>query len=492
MRFNGLYKRFSSLKTSIPFLGLLSLIYLVGTIFPQGGRLEDYIREGGRFVFLVRSFNLLNIFTTPVFLTLALLLFINLTICGYERLLLLLAHQEIPEAPHLTTLEGPAIHGKVKAPSSLMWFTHTIPLPVDIDKAGGLVEGAFIRLGFKKVSSYPNERWGVMEKGLPYRWLTWLYHLGIFLCFIGLFLTYLFAFEDEITLYPGETKVVSPKAMSRWQRLTGASPKGTGFQLGLEEFITEYNQVPTLEYPKDKLSRLAMALGWWDRSFRYRIEADSLFPKDWKSRLKVIEGGKTTLTKTIEVNDPLHYRGFTFYQMAFKQDLWIQVDDGRLVLEVEAERELIVPGVEGALRFGALRVGTLFKMDGGTERIRPSVEVFNITSDGGRKRLGRLEEGGRLFIGERAIGLKEFKEASVISYRYDPGVPILWWAGILVLIAMALRVFGLWYRVIYRIEEGSLLDLAIKARGLLADEERVIRHLRRDLRMKGLKTTERG
>jgi len=465
MRGNWLYKRFSSLKTSILFLGLLSIIYLAGTIFPQGGRLEDYIGEGGRFVFLVRSFNLLDIFTTPVFLTLALLLFINLTVCGYERLLLLLTQRRgMPEVK-----EG---------------FTHTIPLPVDIDKAGGLVEEAFIRLGFKKAFSDPHERWGVMEKGLPYRWLTWLYHLGIFLCFIGFFLTYLFAFEDEITLYPGETKVVSPKAMSRWQRLTRASPEGPGFEVGLEEFITEYNQVPTLEYPKDKLSRLAIALGWWDRSLRYRIDEGSLFPKDWKSRLKVIEGGKTTLTKTIEVNDPLYYRGFTFYQMAFKQDLWIHVDDGHLVLETEAEKELIIPGVEGALRFGALRVGTLFKKDGGTERVRPFVEVFQITGDGGRRKLGRLEEGGRLFIGERAIGLKEFKEASILSYRYDPGVPILWWAGILTLIAMALRVFGAWYRMIYRIEEGSILCLAIEARGLLADGEMVIRRLCGNLRIK--------
>ncbi|HHT9152963.1 MAG TPA: cytochrome c biogenesis protein ResB, partial [Candidatus Hypogeohydataceae bacterium YC40] len=36
--------------------------------------------------------------------------------------------------------------------------------------------------------------------------------------------------------------------------------------------------------------------------------------KDWKSKLRIVDGGKTVMEKTIEVNDPLKYKGYAFYQ----------------------------------------------------------------------------------------------------------------------------------------------------------------------------------
>jgi len=40
-------------------------------------------------------------------------------------------------------------------------------------------------------------------------------------------------------------------------------------------------------------------------------------PKDYKSKLTVLENGKEVLTKTIEVNDPLFYKGIRFYQSSY-------------------------------------------------------------------------------------------------------------------------------------------------------------------------------
>ncbi|MFQ5862900.1 MAG: cytochrome c biogenesis protein ResB [Candidatus Brocadiales bacterium] len=39
--------------------------------------------------------------------------------------------------------------------------------------------------------------------------------------------------------------------------------------------------------------------------------------KDWKSTLKVVEAGKVMAEKTIEVNNPLKYGGYTFYQASY-------------------------------------------------------------------------------------------------------------------------------------------------------------------------------
>lgn len=63
----------------------------------------------------------------------------------------------------------------------------------------------------------------------------------------------------------------------------------SGFQVKLEEFNIEY-------YPNSQM------------------------PKDYKSTLTIIEKGKDILTKTIEVNHPLSYKGVWFYQSSYGTD----------------------------------------------------------------------------------------------------------------------------------------------------------------------------
>jgi cytochrome c biogenesis protein len=74
-------------------------------------------------------------------------------------------------------------------------------------------------------------------------------------------------------------------------------------------------------------------------SFLLRLDKFStdLYPngavKDWKSRLSVIEDGRAVLEKTIEVNHPLAYRGYTFYQSGYGWD-W-----GNPVLELRVKKK---------------------------------------------------------------------------------------------------------------------------------------------------------
>lgn len=470
IRESRLYRKFASLKTSCVILGLLIGFYILGTIFPQGAQLDDYIKSGGRFASFVIFFDLLNIFNTPGFLITAFLLFINLAICAIERFLMLWNQR--------------------KAVSEDSQFTPSCSFQLDINPQ---LEGAeeSVREIFKKELRFKEKRGAghgitVMEKGWSYRWLTWIYHLAIFLCFFGFFLTYLFSYEDEITLYPGEAASIKPAAISRWNKNWGNKPQELDFKLMLDEFITEYNQFPKLDYPADKLSRLAVAMGWKDP--KYILKDESYFPKDWKSRLKIIKGRQTVLEKTIEVNDPLSYHGITFYQAAYKQILKIQVDDNPILFETETGQELLIPGIDGMLKFGTIKTGALFKKDGSTEKIKPWTEVALVKKESSGKteteKLGKLEQDGGLYINDKRISLREFKEASILSYRYDPGVPILWWSGVVVLLAMALRVFGAWHRIIYRVEEkdgAPHLLLKVKTRGLMADEKKLIKRVQRSL-----------
>jgi cytochrome c biogenesis protein len=45
---------------------------------------------------------------------------------------------------------------------------------------------------------------------------------------------------------------------------------------------------------------------------------DSGAPKEYRSDLVVVEGGQEVLRKSIVVNDPLDYKGFTFYQSSYQ------------------------------------------------------------------------------------------------------------------------------------------------------------------------------
>lgn len=453
--FSSLYRQFTSIKTSVYILGALAFFYLLGTIFPQGGELQAYIDAGGKFVFLVRVFTLLDVFSSPLFLVAAFLLLINLCICVYERYKTLFTRRVGPPA----------------APN------HTLCLTQDYTEAQPEVRRVFREeLGFRLV--YKDDRWVTMEKGIPWKLFTWLYHAGIIICFIGFFTTYLFAYEDTITLWPGKATPVEPSTGSTVAGLLGSEPGGDGLSLVLDEFTTEYYHTPSLEYPEGKISRLAMGLGWNPPT--YEITDKSYFPKEWTARVRVIEQGEEELNKAIELNDPLKYGGYTFYLMNFKQVYKVKVDDNPLPIEAEAGHDVVVPGVEAPLKFGSLKAGTLYRLDNVVEDITPFTTVSSAGGDDGYEDLGRVELGEAAVVEGRRVKFAGFEEGVVLSYRYDPGVPILLFGGILIVAFMAIRIYGGWYRATYRISEAdgiATLEVFITTRGLWADREKLAERL---------------
>jgi cytochrome c biogenesis protein len=94
-------------------------------------------------------------------------------------------------------------------------------------------------------------------------------HIGLLVILAGGILSGLSGFRTNINIAEGQTLPI-PEA---------------DFQLRLDEFKTEY-------HPNGSV-------------------------KDWKSTLTVLDNGKSMVTKTIEVNHPLTYKGFVFYQSAF-------------------------------------------------------------------------------------------------------------------------------------------------------------------------------
>jgi len=459
-----IYRKLSSLVTSVYLLSLMAIFYLIGTIFPQGENIDDYVKAGGKYIILVRLFNLLDFFSSPLFLLLAVILFLNLAICSYERYL---------------SLFSPAVFPRAFKPTDTLFLTQDM-------KEGDLEVRRILtdELRFRPVKGKKGEEWIVMEKGprISYRWLTWIYHAGIILCFAGILLTYLFAFEGELTLKPHAAAIFTPDKTGRFMGLFQQHAAPPGFSLLLDDFSAEYTQSPRLDYPADKLSRLATGLGW--KAPAYKIDDQSMSPKAWKSKIKILKGGVPVHEKIVDVNYPLRYGGYTFYQEDFEQTLNIRVNDSIIPLETKADEDLFLPGFDTPVRLSAAKDGVLYRIDGGIENIRPaSVLKRQVKTATGEKRyeeVGRVELGDSILLDGRKITLAGVADSSTLSYRYDPGAKVLWWAGILVITAMSMRFFGGWYLVAYKLDDKDRivsLDLYVSTRGIGANSPRLIKRL---------------
>lgn len=88
----------------------------------------------------------------------------------------------------------------------------------------------------------------------------------------------------------------------------------TGFKGSV--MLPELASTKTIFSSKDQQS---IALGFEVRCNRFFIEFyDNGMPKTYLSDLTILEDGKEILTRDIEVNTPLTYKGITFYQSSYQ------------------------------------------------------------------------------------------------------------------------------------------------------------------------------
>ena len=473
-----LYRIFSSLKTSVYILCFMCLVFLIGTVFPQGEDIDKYIKAGGKYVAIVRVFDFLDIFVSPLFVFITIILLINLAVCLYDRLKIFLkikrkpiGFERLKTHPNVITSEKADIEERLK-------------------KIGFKLKAEAQDAGFPQVKIY--------EKGLQYWWLSWFYHVGIILAIIGFFLTALSAFEKEVTLYPGKPVTISLYSKeTRWNKFLkemgrefSEERKEDEYTFTLKEFKTDYYQGLKIDYPKDKLARLALGIGI--KKIEPSKEGFSYMPKMWLTSLDVKKPDGRVLNAKLWVNKPFRTGALTLYQMGYEQKTKVSVHPVRKtgqdslsngvngeVLEVENRVPFQVKGIEGKFVLGPLKLGTLFKKDGTREKINPVTTVYYISdkSPNETETLGDLSHGKSLDAKNVVFEFKDYEEASSLSYRKDPGVWLVGLASLFVFLGLSVRSFGAWYRVQCTVEDRTAYIL-ISTRGILADKDRVVTRLR--------------
>jgi len=433
---------------------------VVGSIFPQGYDADTYVSSWGEARYeMFSKLGLLNLFHTKYFLVLGVILLLNLIFCSVLRWVQRggagLAASNAPDHARVVNIKGTDAAARAKE--------------------------VLERRGFKvmrTVGGVITARRGPWPEGV-----SLLYHLAMAVAIIGFIMSALFSFEGDVTLYP-DVPVTVPTVSAETgfykafpSRVDTVAWADRYVELTLNEFITE-----------------------WE------IYQDKYYPKDWLSDVDVrvpraaggsVSDDAASVNRIVEVNRPLRVAGLTFYQMAYEQEFDIVVwKDGS---EVErAHTQAYVPFMLeslGGMFFPAnLRVGTLFEKYHESRPIVPHTalswqppamaDADSLAPPPERIELGDLSAEEPLEVEGYALTLDNPYEGSVLSYRHDPGVALLYIAIVAFILGLSIRTYWPSYRVSLWVEDapgGGVGRLTFRATGMLGEPAEIEERLAEEL-----------
>jgi cytochrome c biogenesis protein len=265
------WKFFASVKLAIVLFIILTLASVLGTLIPQGRSAAEYAARYGSLSGLFAGLRLTGLYQSNWYLAILLLFALNTIVCTVSRF-----------APKWRRAFRPAPETNAKSVSSMRASSRfRLPLPLAAAK-----DKVAERLRSRRYRLNESAQGGSVVLLARKRRLGWfgsdVVHAGLLVILAGGFVSGLAGRKAELSLADGQTVDVPHAA----------------FQVRLDKFETEY-------YPQGGV-------------------------KDWKSTVTVIDGGAAVLTRVVEVNHPLTYKGFSFYQTSYGYD-WA---DSRLVLEL--------------------------------------------------------------------------------------------------------------------------------------------------------------
>lgn len=452
---------FTKLRLAVWLLIAMGVTMVVGSVFPQGYDAATYIESWGEAKHeVLAKWGLLNLFHTKYFLILAAILFANLIACSVVRWL---------------GRGGSGLAGG-DAPA----HARPIALPPGADAEQRAADILTAR-GYKVLSA--SGRVVTARRGPWPEGVSLLYHLSLALAIVGFILSALFAFEGEVTIAPGETVTVA----------TASAKTGANALAGKLASWSVGGRRPFLAAPADTTRwggrRVSLTLN--EFVTEWEMYEGKYYNRDWVSDLSVAGESGPTRRALVEVNRPLRVDGLTFYQAAFDQ--WFDVVVRRDGIEIErVEGQAYAPftldSVGGMYFPGGLRVGTLFEKHKGSSAIVPHVPLKwkapDAPDDAKSEEIGNLWVRDALMREGLALTLENPREATILSYRHDPGVPLLYTAIVAFMIGLAVRTYWPSYRVNLWIEPGpagTTGRLLFRATGLLGEPEEIENGLAQDL-----------
>jgi cytochrome c biogenesis protein len=416
----SLWDFFCSLKLAMFLLLSLAITSIIGTVIPQGNLAPEYVSSIGQAKLkLYQALGFFDMYHSWWFVLLLALLSLNLIACSMKRLphiwkfithpVTVMSDSMEKTLPNLATLASPGDAGVLKE-RMVRILSSEFSSPLVTEK-----DGAYYLFA---------------EKAPWCRLAVYAVHLSILVIFIGAIAGSLFGFKGFVNIPEGE----SASAIS----VRGGKEMDLGFAVRCEKFTASFY--------------------------------DTGAPKEFKSILTVLENGKPVPgyeKVPIIVNDPLTYKGITFYQSSYGKD---------------GEHDFIVSDLDGSnpVSLKVSSQGSAKLPDGGgmhvlesTEDVAPFQPGFsgpaaNIeihSPDGKTHRTvvyarhpelnlqAAQKNGGRLFSYQ---GGKE-RMYTGLQVARDPGVWIVWLGCLLMVIGVYLAFFLSHRRIWVRVSDGKVV-----------------------------------
>ena len=320
---NPVWALFSSVKLALFLLFTLAATSIIGTIIPQSKPVTFYVQTyGPNLARLMQTLSIPDMYNSWWFMILLTIFSMNLIVCSIER---------IPNAWRLMTMDNLATDPeRLKKMGMRKSFTIEESLTEAEDKTA-----TFLAAKGWKTDKRDKEGAAMLfsQKGGWTRFGVYIVHSSILIILIGAI-------------------IGSP-------RVAKTILKNPNFAFKGSVMVPESQQTDVIY---SFASGTQIPLGFTVRCDYFTIEYyDNGMPKEFLSKLTVLENGKEVLKKDSEVNDPLIYKGITFYQSSYQpyQDFIINLKNitGVSKSSITPSREQI-NWEEGGVRFGIINMMT--------------------------------------------------------------------------------------------------------------------------------------
>lgn len=379
-----LWDFFCSLKLTIITLLLLAVTSIIGTVLQQNASPEEYIREYGQSNYeLFTTLQFTDMYHSWWFVGILGLFSVNLICCSIKNFPRVWKFVKEPALiPGDGTLENSANRAQFTSKEDIQTLTGRL--------------STFLEKSFAKPiqSEEDGKIYLFAQKGIYSRFGAYITHLSILIIMLGAIMGTVWGYKAYVNIAEGtSTTQVWPRGSNQ--------PLDIGFEVRCDDFQVTYYE-------------------------------GSQRPRDYTSDLVVIDGGKEVIKKTIEVNDPLTYKGLTFYQSSYGPagnagfNMQVTVKESGEVLNIRATQGQHIP-LPGGYAFAVTDYAPTYQNYG------PAAQLHVNTPDGKHgspfiilQRFPQFDDKRDGIFSFALMGYEEPAMYTGLSVAKDPGVWVVW------------------------------------------------------------------
>ncbi|MFH0729681.1 MAG: cytochrome c biogenesis protein ResB [Pseudomonadota bacterium] len=263
-----LWNFFASVRLTVVILLTLAVSSVIGTLIPQNAAKAEYISKYGVEIYRVFSvLNLMDMYHSWWFRFFMCMLTLNVLVCSLDRLSatfkIVFVRVPVFNVTRFRNLQGNSEILSSRSPADLLdsytpivsrWFRYSRTETTDSGHCIFAEKGRWTRLGF------------------------YLVHLSIVLLLLGGLIGSIFGFDGFVNIPEGES--------TDQVRLNGGAKMiPLNFRIQCDDFAVSFYETGQ--------------------------------PREFRSRLTLLEGGNPVLTQDIIVNSPLRYKGINIFQSSY-------------------------------------------------------------------------------------------------------------------------------------------------------------------------------